>query len=83
MNAWQIAFTVLQIVLVFALGWFIKLLASISHKYNELEKRVYELEKKDAVVDERIGNILEKVTAVQQSLENFIKKIEQKLGVFV
>lgn len=79
MTSWQIAFTVLQIVFVLVMGWAVKVVMNVKKDYTELEKRVVELEKTDAVKDERIKNIECGVQRIEKTLTEFIAQITQRL----
>jgi len=79
LSIWQIGFSILQIVFVFALGWFIKILYAVNARINCWEVRVNKLETKDAVRKVENEHILGKIDDLGIKLDVFITDVKEML----
>ena len=85
---YQIAFSLLQVVMLFALGWFIRLLFKFSgdlrrhenkngDEHKKLENRIHDVELKQAVDEERQKNLRSDISEIKVTLGRIFARIDK------
>jgi hypothetical protein len=71
---WQIAFSVVQTVFIFALGWFIKLLIGFSCDVKKTNERMNEIESQMA---EKLAEVKQDIAISKERDKNIFSAIER------
>jgi hypothetical protein len=71
---WQIAFSVVQTVFIFALGWFIKLLIGFSGDVKKTNERMNEIESQMA---EKLAEVKQDIAISKERDKNIFSAIER------
>jgi len=79
MEIWQLGFGILQTIMLFALGWFIRLLTLFRGDLRIMEGRISRLERLQDVEEEKWKNIREIIDMGFKQIEKMIIRLEKRL----